>query len=181
MTRVLGVDAGFANFGFAVMEFDGPWDRLIAMGVIRTQKGEKKRMVLASDDNVRRARLISSELAKLFVAHSIRGVCAEAMSYPRSSSVAAKMAMAFGVVASLAESFGLPIVQASPKEIKKLVVGIGSASKEDVMIAVNARFSEAAKLVTGLPKSLHEHAYDAAAAVAACAGSDVMLAIRGSR
>lgn len=179
--KILGLDPGFASVGWAVVELDGNVERLIGLGVLRTKKSARKQNVLAAADNFRRARELGRELGRLVHEHRIDVVCAEAMSFPRSSSVAAKMAMCWGVLAQLCEALALPLVQASPKDIKRAVSGSAAASKDDVQAALSLRFPDAVGLVAGLPSGLHEHAFDAGGAVVACLSSDVVIAARRPR
>jgi Holliday junction resolvasome RuvABC endonuclease subunit len=160
-----------------VVELDGAGDRLISLGVLRTEKSSKKQNVLAAADNFRRAREIGRALARILLENNVDAICAEAMSFPRSSSVAAKMAMCWGVLAQLCEALCLPLVQASPKDIKRAVTGSAAASKDDVQAALSSRFPDAVGLVGSIPRSFHEHAFDAVGAVVACRGSEVLAAL----
>ena len=181
---ILGVDPGFANLGYAMVSLSADGTLLpVNMGVFETDKSTAKRNVLASDDNVRRAREISRFLRDLLREGSlgpVRAVCAETMSFPRSSSVAAKMAMAWGVVASLSEELDIPILQATPQGLKLAVCEDRSASKEDIQKALEKRFGK--KLLTSLVKettpSKQEHPFDALGAVVACSDSEVLRLAR---
>jgi crossover junction endodeoxyribonuclease RuvC len=175
MSRILGLDPGFASVGWAVIDlFDSP--QIHALGVLRTKKANRKHEVLAVADNFRRARELGRALGRLVVEQQIDVIAAEAMSFPRSSSVAAKMAMCWGVLARVCEEFDLPVVQASPQQIKRALTGRASASKDDVAAALALRFPNAIGLVAGLPAGLHEHAFDAVGAAVACLGGDVVRA-----
>lgn len=172
---VLGIDPGFASMGVAVVDVTEHGVGVITLDVIRTQKDDRKRRTLASDDNVRRAREIAG---RLFEAH-IGAICAEAMSFPRNSSAAAKMALSWGVICALAQVRDVPIVQASPQQIKQAVTGSKTASKLDVEAALLKRYgNQIEQLVAHLPDSQHEHAFDALAAVVACLDSDVLRMAR---
>lgn len=178
MSRVLGLDPGFASVGWAVVDlFESP--QIHALGVLRTKQSNRKQAVLAAADNFRRARELGQALGNLVLEQRIDVVAAEAMSFPRSSSVAAKMAMCWGVLARICEEFDLPLVQASPQQIKRALTGNASASKDDVQASLAIRFPNAIGLVGGLPKGLHEHAFDAAGAAVACLTSDVIRASVG--
>jgi len=181
MARVLGVDPGFASFGWCVMDLRRDGETLLSVGVIRTQKDNRAQHVLATDDNMVRARQIYAELSGLCETYGIRAIAAEAMSFPRSSSVAAKMAMSWGVLAALSESRDLPVVHASPQTVKKLVAGDRSASKEDVASAVCAKFpgSPLDGFYADTPKGQQEHGFDAIAVLLACMGSEVLRMARG--
>lgn len=179
MTRLLGIDPGFASIGWAVVEStdDGSTLDVISAGVVRSKKAKPKQRVLAADDNFRRAREIGRALGRIMLEHRVDAVCAEAMSFPRSSSVAAKMAMCWGVLAQLCETLGLPLVQTSPQKLKRAVTGNASASKDDVAAALYIRLPNALGALVGIPASIHEHAMDAFGAIIACLDSDVVRAV----
>jgi Holliday junction resolvasome RuvABC endonuclease subunit len=172
---VLGIDPGFASFGTAVVELTPTTERVHRLGVIRTEKSNKKRNCLAADDNIRRAREISDALEVLSDEWDFRAVCAEAMSFPRSSSVAGKMCLAWGVVTAWMQRLDLALVQASPQTVKLAVCGNKQASKDEVQAALVKRYgAEVARLLVNLPAGQHEHPFDALGAVVACLESDVV-------
>lgn len=176
--RILGLDPGFANIGYTVAEIGKYSLKPVAAGVFQTEKSSKKRKVLAADDNLRRATEISEFMSMLIEEHRIQAICAESMSFPRSSSVAAKMAMCWGVICALAALRGIPIVQASPQEIKVAVTGKKTASKEEVQEAVSKKLS-LASFLDGTARSFHEHVYDSGAAIlTATATSDVIRILK---
>jgi Holliday junction resolvasome RuvABC endonuclease subunit len=183
---VLGLDPGFASIGLCVYAV-GPNpqdDRPVKMTVFRTSKASAKRKVRASDDNLERAKEIASWLNSVVSSYDIKIICAETMSFPRSSSVAAKMAMCWGVIAAFSALKRIPVTQASPQEIKKTMCQDKSASKEEVQASLNLLFR--ADLVgpnglmtnAGIPATQLEHPYDALAAVVACRDSAEVLLLR---
>jgi crossover junction endodeoxyribonuclease RuvC len=188
LSRVLGIDPGFASIGYAVLELLPETEVVIDMGVIHTEKSQKKREVRASDDNLNRARKIHSALGALMSKHQPSVICAETMSFPRNSGAAAKVAMCWGVIASLTQTSGVPIVQASPQEIKKALCGVGSASKEQVQNAVQSRYYPPGThgvvplvnilAINGVKKSDLEHPYDALAAIISCIQSEIVRMAR---
>lgn len=165
MFRLIGLDNGFASIGYAVMVVDGTRARIAQLGVFYTQKSNKKQNVLTTEDNLRRA----IEIAKFFrellaAAPSTVAFCAEGMSFPRSSSVAAKMAFAWGVLASLSEATRVPVLQGSPQFLKKTVCGKKNASKEEIRDAVVKLYPEIKAMRARLNVGEWEHAHDAVAA-----------------
>jgi crossover junction endodeoxyribonuclease RuvC len=188
--KALGFDPGFASLGWAAVEVLPESVRVIDMGVIETEPSPKKRRQLQADDNVRRAREIDASLVKLFAEHRPGVVCAESMSFPRNSAAAAKMAMAWGVIVSRTGS--LPLLQASPQEIKMSVCGAKSASKDDVESVLRARFNRPAfsepettypstlevRTISKMNPLISDHAWDALGAVVACLGSDLIRGLR---
>lgn len=181
---VFGIDPGFASIGFSVVLLDGSKTEVpIRMGLLSTAKSNKKSNVLASDDNLRRAREIYVALKPLLISGEygpVRAVCAETMSYPRNSSAAAKMAMCWGVLAALTEELDIPVLQVTPQDLKKKVCGQPTASKEDIQKALDKRFGKSVidGLLGKLAAGKHEHPCDALGAVVACLDSDILRAMR---
>jgi crossover junction endodeoxyribonuclease RuvC len=186
---VVGLDPGFASLGYAVVELlplPAAGERVVDMGVIRTQKSDAKRNTLAADDNIRRAREIFRELRDLIKRHATQGdhlvaVCAEAMSFPRNASAASKVALAWGVVAAILERAGLPLAQASPQQVKKAVCGRKDASKEDIQAALISKYQFDPKAMSGMEHvgaTLREHPFDALASVVCCLDSEVLRMAR---
>jgi Holliday junction resolvasome RuvABC endonuclease subunit len=183
ISLILGVDGGLATCGLALAAIrnDGSLD-LLKVATVRTTKSAAKRGVYASDDNVRRCRELATEL-HYFVCNypgTLSLICAEAMSFPRSSSTAAKMGMGWGVLAAFAHELEVPIVQASPQQIKLALCGKKTASKSEVQAAIEDRWSH---VQWPKRKADVEHAADAAAAIVACEQSNEMriLASAGGR
>lgn len=182
---VLGVDPGFANFGWALVRLEAESETVIGMGLLSTEKSGAKQNVLASNDNFRRARELSRMLRDLKAMTQLVepvAVCAESMSFPRSSSVAAKMAMSWGVLADYCESQDVSMFMATPKELKRAVCGDATASKEDVQKALIKRFPSTDLFqvpgMSGIPKSKHEHPFDALAAIVACLNGETLRLLR---
>lgn len=175
MTTVLGIDGGFASLGWAVLSVNEASATLINSGVIRTEKSARKQEVRASDDNFRRCQEIHTQLARLIGIHEPQLLCMEAFSPPRNASNGSKMGMAFGVIAALADNCGLPVLQASPQDIKKALCGKKTATKEEIQMVVESRFPN-----IEWPKqtSLWEHVGDAVAVVLACENSNAMKMAR---
>ena len=177
---LLGLDPGFANVGWALVQLDDDAkETIVDMGLIETEKSSKKQNVLASNDNYRRAREISRAIRLL--KPRPQAVCAEAMSFPRNASAAAKVAMTWGVVADYCEAENIAMLMASPKELKRAVCSDATASKTQIQEALRGRFgARPVELLkaAGVPPSSQEHPYDALAAVVACLHSETLNLLR---
>lgn len=172
---ILGADPGFASFGWAVVKVTLTEESVWDMGVIRTEKSAKKLNVLSTSDNIRRGREIAGRLGDLYHNYWVDCVCAEAMSFPRSSSVAGKMCLSWGILIDKSRVWKVPIMEASPQAVKMAVCGNKSASKDAVQAALVKRYGAMVDRGLGdLPTGQHEHAFDALAAVVACLDSDVI-------
>lgn len=172
VTVLLGLDPGFASVGLVGLDVDA--DRVVRFDVFRTSKDDRKGRTLAVEDNVRRAREIASWLSRAVVELEPIAIAAEAMSFPRSSSVAAKVALTWGIIATLAERHELAIVQATPQEVKRSLCGRKDAAKDDVADELRRRWPELEVLEEAIPRSQREHPFDALAAAAVALTSDVV-------
>lgn len=195
-TTIIGIDPGFASCGYAIIDI-GPSTKeamVASLGVLRTKVSDKKQKVLASHDNVRRGRELVRPLRDLMLSGRILAekdlfapaalkpvglVCAESMSFPRSASAAAKVAITWGLIIALLDQFDLPLLQASPQQVKRAVVGSASASKDEVKDALCKRFGRGLhRMVKAIPASEHEHCFDALASAVACLDTDEVRMLR---
>jgi Holliday junction resolvasome RuvABC endonuclease subunit len=172
--KALGIDVGFAKLGWALADVSDPQHpRSLAVGLIRTEKDKRK--VLAASDNHKRAQHIVRELAIVLDGHpSIGVICAETISFVRSAAVMSQIGRAWGILDALAEARRLPLLQASPQEIKAACCPfVKNASKDDVIHAVTARFgAETLAHLSPIPASMREHPADALGAIWACLQRD---------
>ena len=174
---MLGIDPGFANVGIGIVKVGKTDCSVIFTEILRTKKADKKVKVYVADDNIRRIREAASSLIDTIEQHDITAICAEAMSFPRNASTAAKMALFWGALIMIAHERDLPLYSATPQQIKKSLCGTNKASKEDIAKAVNARIKGPVPMA-GIPKTKQEHAYDAIAAVLTCIESDELKLVR---
>jgi Holliday junction resolvasome RuvABC endonuclease subunit len=178
---VIGIDPGFASFGLAVVQLYPAFERVIAMDVVRTKRSNIKSRILEADDSIRRVREISTAFMKYVAEYSPVAFCAESMSYPRNASSAAKVAMSWGAIASIAERNLIPVFQASPQTIRNRLTGAKKASKDkirDVLIDMYGDKTDFDKLLGHLPWVEHEHAWDALASVVACLDAEAVRMVR---
>jgi crossover junction endodeoxyribonuclease RuvC len=176
---IVGIDPGFASLGYAVLVLGQGKPRVVRFGVFTTQKTAKKQKVLTVEDNVRRAMDIARCLRDLATcAPRTVAIAAEAISFPRSSSVAAKVALTWGAIASLSEAANIPVLQASPQQVKAAVCGVKSATKEEVQDAVLKLYPEIAALRKGIVKGQWEHPHDALAVAHLMLKSHVVQMLR---
>jgi crossover junction endodeoxyribonuclease RuvC len=121
---VLGVDPGTAVTGYGVVARRGDGAmRLLECGVIRTSAGEP----LPS-----RIREIFTALAEIIQRFSPDAVAVEDVFQGKNVRSALTLGHARGAILLAAALEDLPIAEYPPREIKKVVVGTGSATKEQV-------------------------------------------------
>jgi crossover junction endodeoxyribonuclease RuvC len=125
---VLGIDPGTAVTGYGVVSGDrGGQARLIECGIIRT----KARDPLAS-----RLQEIHSGVVELIQRHRPDMMSIEDVFYARNVRTTIVLGHARGVILLAAADAQIGIAEYPPAEIKKAVVGTGSATKEQVQFMV---------------------------------------------
>jgi crossover junction endodeoxyribonuclease RuvC len=128
---VLGIDPGTAVTGYGLVRDDesnsrglaGVAMRLVECGVIRT----RPRDPLAS-----RLREIHAGVTELIARHKPDHLAVEDVFYARNVRTTVTLGHARGVVLLAGETAGLAIHEYPPAEVKKAIVGTGSATKEQV-------------------------------------------------
>lgn len=177
--NVLGIDPGFAHCGIGVVRLFPEGEQVVRVGVIRTQKADRKHKVLSTDDNFRRARHISTYLNRVIVDNHVQALAAEAKSYPRNASASAKVAMTWGVLADIVEMRKMPMVQITPQSMKKRLCGKISATKTALQDVLLRRYpGQFEVFMSRIPKGQWEHGFDAVGAVVSCLDDDVLLVAR---
>ena len=121
---ILGIDPGTAITGYGVVAKEGGGAvSLVECGVVRTSSGE----VLAV-----RIRDIYEAITTLLTRHAPSVLVVEDVLQGKNVQSALKLGHARGAIL-LAGALGeIPIVEYSPREIKKAVVGNGNATKDQV-------------------------------------------------
>lgn len=179
--RVVGFDIGFAALGWGVADIEGLNGLCvnpIALGVLKTKKDARK--VLLAVDNHKRAQQLVRGLVEVLDRYQPDVVCAETIAFVRSASVMAQIGRAWGVVDTLLELRGLPLLQADPIELKAACCpSIKNASKEDVQNALRDRFGAVVRVgLDALNKGDREHPADALGSIVACLHRDEMRLAR---
>jgi crossover junction endodeoxyribonuclease RuvC len=125
--RILGVDPGLRNTGWGLIEQKGSRLAFVACGSIHTGTD----LVLAD-----RLALIHRELASLIEARQPQEGAVEETFVNRDPQSALKLGQARGVALSALSLGGLRVAEYSANLIKKTVVGVGHAEKEQVAMMV---------------------------------------------
>jgi len=173
----VGLDPGFSNLGFAVVELTADEESLLELGVITTKKSAKKKRLFEADDSVRRMREINSVLARLFWEPRATIICSERQSWGfPNTNTHRTLGFAWGSIVAM--SGDIPLIQVPPDDLKAAVTGDNSASKDTVADALGERFVNLEELLRGTTKSKQNHATDALAAIIACLDSELVNALR---
>src|SRR5690242_709586 len=125
--RILGLDPGLSAMGWGVIEVSGTRLGHIAHGVIATKP--------ASGLAVRLMQLHLA-LGEIIQSHSPTAIAVEQAFVARDPQAALKIGHARAVALLAAAQAGLEIAEYAPNHIKKSVVGVGHAQKEQVQAMV---------------------------------------------
>jgi crossover junction endodeoxyribonuclease RuvC len=131
---VFGIDPGSERTGYGCLETDGSRHRMIACGAVTGPP---------SAPFSEKLREIHGRLAELLATHQPHSVAIETIFYAANVRSALKLGHARGVAMLAAAQAGIAIVEYTPAEIKRAVVGYGRAEKHQVQHMV--------KLLLGLP------------------------------
>ena len=121
--RVLGIDPGIRNTGWGVVEMASGRLRHIANGVIRPDPAMP---------DAQRLQAIADGLDSAIATHKPDRAAIEAIFVARSAAAALKLGMARGVAMMQCGGAGLAVDEIAARQVKKAVVGTGSADKAQV-------------------------------------------------
>jgi crossover junction endodeoxyribonuclease RuvC len=148
---VLGIDPGSERTGYGCVDSDGSRHRLVVCGVIRAR---------GAGTFADRLRSIYRELASRIRDCRPECVVIENLFHAANVQSALKLGHARGVAMLAAVEAGLPVVEYTPAEVKRAVVGYGRADKHQVQQMV--------KLLLGLARTPSPDDVADALAIAIC-------------
>jgi crossover junction endodeoxyribonuclease RuvC len=149
--RIFGIDPGSERTGYGCVEADGNRYRLIACGAISAR---------SADAFPNRLARIHRELTALLASHRPDCVAIENLFHATNVRSALKLGHARGVAMLAAVEAGCEVMEYTPAEIKRAVVGYGRAEKHQV--------AQMIKLLLGLEKAPAPFDASDALAVAIC-------------
>ena len=127
--RVLGIDPGLRNMGWGVIQVDGSRLRHIANGVIQTTEG---------DLGTRLSQLYRG-LCAVIAAHAPDAAAVEQTFVNKDAVGTLKLGQARGIALLAPAEAGLTVGEYAPNAVKKTVVGVGHAGKEQVQHMVKVQ------------------------------------------
>ena len=149
--RVFGIDPGSERTGYGCVETDGRRHHLVACGAIAAP---------AATDLPERLARIHRELTALLAASHPDCVAIENIFHANNARSALRLGHARGVAMLAAVQAGCAVVEYTPAEVKRAVVGYGRAEKHQVQQMI--------KLLLGLDAPPSPHDAADALAVAIC-------------
>lgn len=120
---VLGIDPGTNLCGYGVLEVEGRKMKVIAAGTLDLHR---------IDDRYYRLGHLLERVTNLITTFKPASLAIEAAFYGKNVQSMLKLGRAQGVVMAVASDRGVPIYEYSPREVKKSITGMGSASKQQV-------------------------------------------------
>jgi crossover junction endodeoxyribonuclease RuvC len=148
---VFGIDPGSERTGYGCVETDGRRHRLVACGAITASAG---------DSFPRRLARIHRELSARLTECRPKCVVVENLFYATNARSALKLGHARGVAILAAVEAGCEVLEYTPAEVKRAVVGYGRADKRQVQQMI--------KLLLGLDRVPSPHDAADALAIAIC-------------
>ena len=149
--RIFGIDPGSERTGYGCVETEGSRTRLVACGAITA---------LPADAFPQRLARIHQQLTVLLAQCRPDCVAIENLFFATNVRSALKLGHARGVAMLAAVEAGCPVVEYTPAEVKRAVVGYGRAEKHQVQQMI--------KLLLGLDRAPSPHDAADALAVAIC-------------
>ena len=120
--RVLGIDPGLRNTGWGVIETEGSRLRHIANGVVHSE----------GDDLGARLVVLYRGLCAVIAAHAPDAAAVEQTFVNKDATGTLKLGQARGIAMLAPAEAGLTVGEYAPNAVKKAVVGVGHAQKEQV-------------------------------------------------
>ena len=121
--RILGIDPGTNYMGYGVLEVEGRTLRPIVLGDIDLHK---------ISDPYDKLRYIFEQVKELIADYSPAQVALESPFFGQNVQSMLKLGRAQGVAMAAALSQSVDVFEYAPSRIKQAVVGLGSASKEQI-------------------------------------------------
>lgn len=121
--RVLGVDPGFGRTGLGVVDIESGQAVHVWHSVIETSPESAfiERLVVVRNDLQEAVRRFAPKVA-----------CVESLFFQTNAKTAMKVGMARGVIMLTLADLGLPVVEATPSQVKQGIAGWGNADKKQV-------------------------------------------------
>ncbi len=126
--RILGIDPALSALGWGIIELDSPRIKYVASGTIKT------------DTNLalhKRLAIISCAIEELINLHQPNAVAMEETFVNTNATSSLKLGYVRGAIMALVGKTDIPYFEYLPNKIKKTIVGVGHAEKEQVKHMVN--------------------------------------------
>lgn len=120
--RVLGIDPGLRNLGWGVIDVEGSRLRHVANGVCRSSGSELSERLLS----------LYGQLTEIFAIYTPQAAAVEQTFVNKDGAATLKLGQARGIALLVPAKAGLSVGEYAPNTVKKTVVGVGHASKDQI-------------------------------------------------
>jgi len=128
-TRVIGIDPGLRNLGWGILDMDGSRLHFVACGTCRSTGNDLAERLLSLHDG----------LTCVIQTHRPDSAAVEQTFVNKDGAATLKLGQARGIALLVPAQFGLPVAEYAPNSVKKSVVGVGHATKEQVQKMVRVQ------------------------------------------
>lgn len=132
--RVLGIDPGLRNLGWGVIEVRGSRLTHIANGICHSAPG------LGEGDLAQRLLTLHSQLTEVLRTYQPDTAAVEHTFVNKDAVATLKLGQARGIALLVPAQFGLTVGEYAPNAVKKTVVGVGHAAKEQIDHMIRLQF-----------------------------------------
>ncbi len=150
--KILGIDPALVTLGWGIIADEASKIKYIDSGLVKT----------TSDQQIhKRLALIASNLENIITLHQPDIIVMEETFVNKNANSSLKLGLARGAVMSLIGRYDIPFHEYKPNLIKKTVVGVGHAEKEQLQHMMQI-------ILSGLEKQVSLDETDALAAAYTC-------------
>jgi len=135
--NVMTNDPSMTAWGWAVIDSFG---NVLGSGCIKTAPEQKKRRIRKGDDTVRRASEIIRKLIEILRDYEVMYILSELPHGSQNASAAVMIGMVTGIMQTLADVRNVGIEWYSEGDSKKALLGKLSATKDETIQAIKARY-----------------------------------------
>ncbi|WP_068114003.1 crossover junction endodeoxyribonuclease RuvC [Tropicimonas marinistellae] len=128
--RVIGIDPGLRTLGWGVIQADGSRLTHVANGLCRS----------AGEDLGARLLSLHDQLTEIIATHAPTAAAVEQTFVNRDGAGTLKLGQARGIAMLVPAQAGLPIGEYAPNAVKKAIVGVGHADKQQVAHMIGVHF-----------------------------------------
>lgn len=122
MIRVIGIDPGLRNMGWGIIDVNGSKSKHIANGVCKTDDKDMSQCLKS----------LHQQLSKVLVTYKPDTSAVEHTFVNKDAAGSLKLGQARAICLLVPAQYGLQVAEYAPNKIKKVVVGVGHASKQQV-------------------------------------------------
>lgn len=132
--RVLGIDPGLRNLGWGIIEVTGSRLTHVANGICHSERGEE------IGDLALRLASLHAQLTAVCTEYQPETAAVEHTFVNKDAVATLKLGQARGIALLVPAQFGLTVGEYAPNAVKKCVVGVGHAAKQQVEHMVKLQF-----------------------------------------